>query len=300
MPADQPTGHRAAEKSPHSKVLYLYVVKHEDGQRVYYSNYDVRINVVNIHAAICPEGEMVFQPSNIRHGGITNNDRFEERSVNISLDTTDQRLRRYLTVAAATELWCWIIRIGIMEVEEDDEVDFAENAFIAEYGILSRFSYSREGITAQVTPPPMNVNFKVGRHWFQQTCNHVLFGPFCQVNKDSFKLVTTISAIDPANKTVTIAGRKSGGAADYFEAGYFDHPATSNKYAIWKSEFAGTTETKLHLGYWHPELAVGQSLTAFAGCKHTTADCKNKFNNAANFGGFPFIPRVNPQSDGVD
>ncbi len=39
--------------------------------------------------------------------------------------------------------------------------------------------------------------------------------------------------------------------------------------------------------------------TVQAGCDKTKDVCKNKFNNEPNFGGFPFVPSVNPVLDGV-
>jgi len=46
-------------------------------------------------------------------------------------------------------------------------------------------------------------------------------------------------------------------------------------------------------------LAVGQSVTAFAGCKRTLLDCDTKFNNLPFFFGFEWIPAKNP-FDGLE
>jgi uncharacterized phage protein (TIGR02218 family) len=35
---------------------------------------------------------------------------------------------------------------------------------------------------------------------------------------------------------------------------------------------------------------TGDAFTAYWGCDHTQNTCKNKFNNLANFRGFPYIP----------
>ncbi len=36
--------------------------------------------------------------------------------------------------------------------------------------------------------------------------------------------------------------------------------------------------------------ATGDAFTVYQGCDHTMATCKAKFNNLANFRGFPFVP----------
>ena len=35
-------------------------------------------------------------------------------------------------------------------------------------------------------------------------------------------------------------------------------------------------------------------ITLSRGCSKTVSDCKNKFNNISNYGGFPYIPAKNP------
>ena len=44
---------------------------------------------------------------------------------------------------------------------------------------------------------------------------------------------------------------------------------------------------------------VGQTIVVQAGCDHLPTTCKNKFNNLANFNGFPFVPLEDPH-EGID
>jgi hypothetical protein len=41
-------------------------------------------------------------------------------------------------------------------------------------------------------------------------------------------------------------------------------------------------------------LAVGAAVDMYAGCDRTLNTWHNRFSNAANFGGFPWIPQKNP------
>jgi len=36
--------------------------------------------------------------------------------------------------------------------------------------------------------------------------------------------------------------------------------------------------------------AFGDAFTVYAGCDRTLATCQGRFNNKANFRGFPFVP----------
>jgi len=40
-------------------------------------------------------------------------------------------------------------------------------------------------------------------------------------------------------------------------------------------------------------------VTLFPGCAHNVTDCRDKFDNLLNYGGFPFIPEKNPFSNSV-
>jgi uncharacterized phage protein (TIGR02218 family) len=49
--------------------------------------------------------------------------------------------------------------------------------------------------------------------------------------------------------------------------------------------------TSLSLGYaLQSAPAVGDAFTVYQGCDHTPGTCQSKFNNLANFRGFPFVP----------
>jgi hypothetical protein len=36
--------------------------------------------------------------------------------------------------------------------------------------------------------------------------------------------------------------------------------------------------------------SVGDTFTIYYGCDHTPGTCQSKFNNLANFRGFPYVP----------
>jgi hypothetical protein len=42
------------------------------------------------------------------------------------------------------------------------------------------------------------------------------------------------------------------------------------------------------------DIPVGAAVSLFPGCDHSAATCAAKFSNAANYGGFPYMPTKNP------
>ena len=68
----------------------------------------------------------------------------------------------------------------------------------------------------------------------------------------------------------------------------FTSGLNANLGATVKSVTAGTS---LSLMYPLPSSpSVGDAFTVAFGCDHTRATCQAKFNNLANFRGFPFVP----------
>lgn len=47
-----------------------------------------------------------------------------------------------------------------------------------------------------------------------------------------------------------------------------------------------------------PGLAIGDTILVAAGCDKRISTCQSKFNNVDNFGGFKYIPHIDPVNDG--
>ena len=139
--------------------------------------------------------------------------------------------------------------------------------------------------TAQVTVASdlVLLDIDMPRNLYQPTCNHVLYDSGCGLVKNAFGAAGTVgsgataltvpwsaSAATYAQGTITFTGGANTGT-------------TAN--------IKGATASALTLSYPLPNVpAAGDGFTAYQGCDHTLATCRAKFNNAANFRGFPFVP----------
>lgn len=47
-------------------------------------------------------------------------------------------------------------------------------------------------------------------------------------------------------------------------------------------------------------LAIGEEVDFVQGCRHTVADCRDRYNNIENHGGIPYTPRLNPFDHSLD
>jgi hypothetical protein len=295
----QPDAYFAEEQAPHTTAAYAYVVQHEDGSAVFWTTWDKAIEITGLPANMMADDPQTFTPVQVRHGAVTANDKYENRFTALTVGTQDTELRRFFVAAAAVRLKAWIIRINGEKLRDGVPLAYAENCLIIESGILSAFSFKGQVVAARITPEPFYVDRAVPRYYFERLCNHSLYGPGCNLNKTAFDFASEILSLNPAQREIVVQGRPVGALTDHFTAGYFFHDPSGNNFACAWSAYSGASDFKLKLHTWNPEFEVGDTITLFAGCNHTTGDCQNKFGNIANFGGFPRIPNRNPVVNGV-
>ena len=121
---------------------------------------------------------------------------------------------------------------------------------------------------------------------FEYTCRRTLYLKGCDVNRESYKLVGTISSISNGLiLSVTGASSKPDG---YYTGGMIISPDGVPRFVV------AHTGDSVTLSRTVPNLAIGQSISVYPGCDHLKETCFNKFNNLNNFGGFPWIPSRNP------
>lgn len=128
------------------------------------------------------------------------------------------------------------------------------------------------------------------RQPWSRRCPHALYAAgTCKVNKATFVTVATLSAVDG----VTASSPSFDVLADgWFSGGFIEYNLAN-----------GLLERRMVVKHAGPDLrllgtpaglVVGAVVSAYPGCSRTTTDCINKFNNLANFGGFPHIRGRSP------
>lgn len=126
------------------------------------------------------------------------------------------------------------------------------------------------------------------RRGYGRQCPHTLFDTECQLEREDYYFTSAASGI--SRLSMTVAG------ADAFSDGYFNGGVVA-----WQSDSTGVIERRMiskHVGtsitVTHHITSIGSDVTLLPGCAHNADDCKNKFNNKVNYGGFLFMPDVNP------
>jgi uncharacterized phage protein (TIGR02218 family) len=128
------------------------------------------------------------------------------------------------------------------------------------------------------------LDLKMPRNVYSPACQHVLYDSGCGLVRSAFGTAGTVGA----GSTGSVINWS--GASTNFNQGTitFSSGVNAGVTANVKSAVAGVS---LALSY--PLLnapSAGDAFTAYFGCDHTQFTCTNKFNNLANFRGFPYIP----------
>jgi uncharacterized phage protein (TIGR02218 family) len=121
---------------------------------------------------------------------------------------------------------------------------------------------------------------------YQRMCRHALYSGQCGVDKDTFAVAGTVSAINAAKTVLTVT------AADALDDGWF----TGGMVETPTGGFLFVTaHTGSSITLANPcALVATNAVTLYPGCARNRETCKDKFNNILNFGGWPWIPTRNP------
>ena len=200
-----------------------------------------------------------------------------EASLEITMPFDHPLIQSYAYENAPPDLTCEIIRVH--DTDHEDSVtlwkgkvtSFFVEGQTAKIRVPSLFSYMLEGNA----PAPR----------FQAPCNHILFDSRCGIAPSAHQHTTTVDSVVGRIIGLTTSSFSDGEAI----AGVAVNVAGEQRMII---SNVGTTFT---LSYPFATLSPGDSITVRKGCDHALqGHCINRFNNAANFGGFPLVPDRNP------
>lgn len=178
------------------------------------------------------------------------------------------------------------LTMTIYRVHEGD--DFATDYVIYWKGPVANLSVDKNIATIRVPSVFSNLlSGHVPSVFYQNPCNHVLFDGGCKIVRASHNVTTTIVLVSPTALQIASVG---GFPDQYFKGGEVVNIPTGERRLI-----IDHTADTIQINYPFGEASIGQAVEVTAGCDHSyEGDCKLKFSNQVNYGGFPFIPTINP------
>ncbi len=194
-----------------------------------------------------------------------------------------------------------VVTLKIFRIHEGDT--YLTNPDWQTYWVGRAGAVQLDGEEAQITCEPLaNLMKRTGlyrRH--QSACQHTLYNPRCGVNRENWKIVTALATVSGLTVTAAAFATKPD---DWLGTGYLERASGARRDITYH---VGST---IKLLKPLAGLAVGETVTVFAGCRRRyLEDCIGKFatdggGRAApagrQFGGCPHKPKRNPFTDGLE
>lgn len=298
---DYPAQIIGQESHPTGEPIFCYAIRLLDTPEAFYlTSFPQSIEIENLPDEWGADDPQLFTPAQIGHGQV-------ERMDGIDKVTFDMQVRmaaagplsRYTLFGAIPRIQVDIIRVMPGPLYAGIPARYVRDTMTTQSGLIGDFGTEGFLLKARCAPEPFMTGHQVPRWRFTRTCNRVLYGADCGVARADYKIEANILELNYRKRRMLVSGQRGGGDPEnFFRQGVMIHGPTGSRHSIFKSSHEGG-DTRIELHQWFPDFVVGDVVELFAGCRHTLADCTNKFENEANFGGFPYIPNVNPAIHGI-
>lgn len=167
-------------------------------------------------------------------------------------------------------------------------------------GPIMGWSVKERLIALRVVDPVLaRINDEVPKLKYQQLCNHVLYDGICSIPPALFQAsgLIALGGISGDGRTINLTpGTMAPNPDGWANGGLLTHQTTGESRMI----LTHVGDTLTILWPFSTNVNVGDNMIVNAGCDHTIATCVNKFNNADNFTGMPFLisQALNPTQGG--
>lgn len=128
--------------------------------------------------------------------------------------------------------------------------------------------------------------------YFQAPCNWTLYDAQCKVDRDLWSFTAEVVAV--VANVVTLNAWDTDFDAVSFLGGEIVIPRNGERRMI-----AIRSAEDVTVSFPFSDMRIGDEVRLSAGCNHSFEDCRDKFNNAVEYGGDRFVPWINIFESGL-
>lgn len=182
--------------------------------------------------------------------------------------------------------------------------NLADNTFIVIFkGRVTSCNFDNFEATLTIEPIATILKRAGLRRTYEPSCTHSLYSTRCGVNKASHGISFTATFPDKRKRVVISHTQNGLPAVGYYTGGILEVSGTSHMIAEHRlptnqevTDYSINAQDHVLILIRHIQAGVAWtgSVRAYPGCDLTQGTCKDKFQNIANYGGFPFMPATNP------
>lgn len=129
-------------------------------------------------------------------------------------------------------------------------------------------------------------NRNIPKYKYQGLCNNELYDDNCGVSKAAFTYTGTVTAV--SGNVISVQGLEVAKGDGWALGGYVSNNDVDYRAIVAQSGDQLTLSLAFNAGVQYTDVDV------FAGCDHTLGTCESKFSNNLRYGGFAFVPTLNP------
>lgn len=222
----------------------------------------------------------------------------EERSkkgdqINVTLPGDDALVRRYVSAPPGARVE--------LELTQFHRTDGAEEIITQFKGRILTVDFSDDNHKAILVVKGLTgaLARTIPRFSYQGLCGHFHYDSRCKVSDtnpafEKFLVVTAVSG-----KILTFGASPSAGSfgSDFFQAGFIEFEGDFRKV----TEQGGVGDNDLTLMLPFTTSPINATVRVLAGCQlRIAADCRDKYSNVLNYGGWPYVPLLNLFEKGID
>lgn len=219
----------------------------------------------------------VFQPSSIKRDRIKQSANIFKNNIKLTVPRTNPLASLFISFTPDLITTVTIFRGHLSDQDKHFEIYWKGRIAFSET-TDNEISLECESVFTSLTRAGLRLSF-------EYNCPHALYQRGCWVDSELFKGSAIITEVNAVKISADYLGTFGNG---YFNGGMIANNTLSRRF-ITKHE-----GNQITINRPIANIKAGDRLTVWPGCNKSQAHCKNKFNNFDNFGGFPFIPKVNP------
>lgn len=179
-----------------------------------------------------------------------------------------------------------------LKIFRKHRLDNQEEFSILWVGRVLGASWGKFEVELQAESALTSLNRKISRRRYSPTCSHMLYSRACGVRQETVETQTVVVEV-----TGNIIQTNLTYADDWFAGGVMTWQIPNSGRIETRSIMRSPSTGEMELNSSPLGLRAGMSIKVYPGCGHTLQVCHSKFNNAENYGGFPFFPEKNPFGD---
>ncbi len=236
----------------------------------------------------------VYKPIPISRTAPTINAKESSGNFNVNFPFNNPFVQRYLGgIAPAQD------RLEIFRAHLSDST-LEVKPFLS--GFVTGVKFKGTDVTVSIGGIASRMEAQIPSKTFSWMCNHVLYGDGCRVAESSFTFNFEVLSVSSDGIRVTLKDSGQALAKLTTDIGFFNGGTVrtgvegSQRMALEfeQAVVANTYLVKLMVPV--DGLNAGQTISLSAGCDRAMQTCFSRFSNSQRYGGFPFIPTLNPFS----